>query len=280
MECLIRGIPVYYQIFGSGRPVLMIHGFGPDHRLMAGCLEPVFCEHPGWRRVYFDLPGMGRTPAGDQIVDSDRMLEIVLEFIDTVLPGEKFTLAGESYGGYLARAVLKARFDQVAGLLLLCPLIIPEQQRRQLPPAQVLVRDRHFLERLSREQQEAFDTFAVVQTETTWQRSEDEVMVGLNAADMAFLERLQLHGYPLTGAVDELPSLYQRPALFLLGRQDWIVGYRDIWPLLEDYPRATLAILDQAGHNLQIEQAELFNSLTGEWLERVAAEMSADSVEK
>ena len=47
------------------------------------------------------------------------------------------------------------------------------------------------------------------------------------------------------------------------------VGYYDLYNLLEDYPRATFVILDTAGHNLQIEQEEVFNSLFLNWLERV-----------
>ncbi|WP_286167138.1 alpha/beta hydrolase [Clostridium sp. D33t1_170424_F3] len=54
----------------------------------------------------------------------------------------------------------------------------------------------------------------------------------------------------------------------MTGRQDGCVGYRDLWRLLEDYPRATFAVLDMAGHNLQIEQPELFHSLVENWLVR------------
>ena len=37
----------------------------------------------------------------------------------------------------------------------------------------------------------------------------------------------------------------------------------------ETIPRATYAVLDFAGHNLQIEQPALFNSLVENWLERL-----------
>ena len=62
---------------------------------------------------------------------------------------------------------------------------------------------------------------------------------------------------------------FSKPSLFITGRQDNAVGYYDLYNLLEDYPRATFAILDTAGHNLQIEQEEVFNSLFLNWLERV-----------
>ena len=65
---------------------------------------------------------------------------------------------------------------------------------------------------------------------------------------------------------------FTRPALILTGRQDDVVGYEDQWALLPHYPRATFAVLDVAGHNLQFEQPALFDALMSEWLDRVAYE--------
>ena len=53
------------------------------------------------------------------------------------------------------------------------------------------------------------------------------------------------------------------------GRQDAVTGYADQWGLLPHYPRATYAVLDVAGHNLQIEQPALFGALVTEWLQRI-----------
>ena len=53
------------------------------------------------------------------------------------------------------------------------------------------------------------------------------------------------------------------------GRQDSAVGYVDAWHVLENYPRATYAVLDRAGHGLGEEQKGLFRALAGEWLDRV-----------
>ncbi len=55
----------------------------------------------------------------------------------------------------------------------------------------------------------------------------------------------------------------------MLGKQDSMVGYKDAFDIIEKFPRASFTILDKAGHNLQIEQANLFNSLIDEWLDRV-----------
>ncbi len=72
MEYVAKGIPIYYEVAGSGTPIVMIHGWSVYHHLMSGCMEPVF-ELPDtqWQRIYFDLPGMGKTPGADWIDDSD-----------------------------------------------------------------------------------------------------------------------------------------------------------------------------------------------------------------
>jgi pimeloyl-ACP methyl ester carboxylesterase len=57
--------------------------------------------------------------------------------------------------------------------------------------------------------------------------------------------------------------------LFLTGRFDHWCGYRDAYQILDNYPRATFAVLDRAGHGLTIEQNILFRALVSEWLDRV-----------
>ena len=69
--------------------------------------------------------------------------------------------------------------------------------------------------------------------------------------------------------MDDPAISFDKPALFLLGRQDSHVGYQDAIQILEGYPRATLAVLDRAGHALGVEQEGLFHALINEWLDRV-----------
>ncbi len=269
VKLTLRGLPVYYEILGEGTPVIMLHGYQVDHRLMAGCMEPAFEGTTGYRRIYPDLPGMGLTGGADWIDGADAMLELLVDFIDGVLPGERFLLAGQSYGGYLARGLVRRLGGRVAGLMLVCPVSIPDRTRRALPPHVVLERDGALLGRLAPEDAEAFQG-CVLQTEAVWERFQGEILPGLRAADQPFLARFREKGYAFSSDVDALEAPFPNPVLILAGRQDADVGYRDIWPILENYPRATFALLDRAGHNLQIEQSALFHALTREWLARTA----------
>jgi pimeloyl-ACP methyl ester carboxylesterase len=99
-------ITIYYEARGEGRPLIMIHGMYVDHRGMMADMEPLFKHREGWKRIYLDLPGMGETTGKDWITTHDQMLNIVLDFIDSLIPGQRFVVAGTSYGAYLARPYL------------------------------------------------------------------------------------------------------------------------------------------------------------------------------
>ena len=271
--CTIRDIPVHYEIHGEGRPLLTIHGWGVDHRLMKGCMEPFFDAHPGpWRRIYFDLPGMGQTPGQPWITGSDAMLEVVKGFIDEILPGALCALAGESYGGYLSRGLVAKMAERIDGLFLLCPLADPDTRLDNAPPLKVLERDPALLERLSPADREAFCFVAVRQTEDCWVLYRENVLPGLQCMDQAFLETCLGQKVPFGFEIDSLEKPFAKPALVLTGRQDSMVGYKDQWAFLEAYPRASFVVLDKAGHALESEQVALFQALFGDWLARVQAE--------
>ena len=167
-QVLVKGVPVHYESRGSGRAVVMVHGFTLDRRSLVGCMEPVFAARAGWRRIYFDLPGMGRTPGSGAIASSDDMLDVVLSFIDAVIPGQRFSIVGQSYGGYLARGVLARKAASIDGMALICPVVVAERAKRELPQHSVVAKDEALLASLSGADADAFASNFVVQNRLTW----------------------------------------------------------------------------------------------------------------
>ena len=273
MKCELERATIYYETHGEGTPLLTLHGFPLDHRVMKGCLEPILTApylhevEIRIQRIYFDLPGMGRTTLHSDLTSSDDIFDILLEFIDAIIPETPFLLAGESYGGYLARGIVRKRPEQVIGLMLICPLIEPVQEKRRLPPRTILHRDESLTATLTEGEKEEFDYGATIQTEEVWIRYCSEILSGMKVADLRLLERLAENAYPLGFDVDDLTVPFQGPSLFLMGRQDSVVGYEDALELRNRYPQASMIVLDGAGHSLQIEQPELFNFHVRGWLE-------------
>lgn len=270
MFCKVKDIDVYYEIHGEGFPIIMVHGYYPDHRLMTGCMEPVFTGESGWQRIYLDLPGMGQTKGPAWLETTDQMLDVVLDFIYQVIPNQPFLVAGESYGGYIARGLIHQRPEQVKGACLICPMIEPDSAMRVLPEFEVRVRDEKLMASLSAADREQFESMAIVQSERAWQLFREDVLPGVLAADSPFLEHLRSTAYGFSFPVDRPAHPFAGPALFFLGRQDTAVGYRDAWSILENYPHASFVILDSAGHNAQCEQEEIFHLTVREWLQRAA----------
>jgi pimeloyl-ACP methyl ester carboxylesterase len=267
----VGGLKIYYETYGEGMPVLMIHGYGIDHHVMKGCMEPIFHGRPGYNRIYFDLPGMGRSTASVSLKDSDGMLDAVVGFVDKVLPdGQRFLVAGESYGGYLARGLVRKMPGRLDGMLLICPVVVAEREQRALPTKRtVFVRDEAMLAGIEPETRKFFERMLVLQDKRRWERFQQDIVPGMRSKDRSFTEHLQKDGYSFSFDVDLLEKPFESPSLVLAGRQDATVGYMDILRIIDNYSRGSFVILDRAGHGLEVEQETVFNCLVNEWLDRV-----------
>ena len=137
----VKDLQFEYEAIGSGIPLIMIHGFSVDRETMRGCMEPILKNKMGWKRIYFDLPGMGKTKGQEWVQTSDHMLEVVREFIRQVIPGQKYVLVGESYGGYLCRGIVHQDAANVLGMCVICPLAVPADADRDVPPQTIFKRD-------------------------------------------------------------------------------------------------------------------------------------------
>ena len=274
MHFQLDDLAVNYEVHGEGRPIVLLHGWGMDHGYEATDYEPVFAGRPGWRRIYPDLPGMGATPARDWIKSQDDFLEVVLRFIEHVSPDGPVTLAGTSAGGYLAMGVVHRRPELVEGLLLRVPVVEMDRSARDLPAQRTLLADPGFVATLGPDEAEVA-AGALVQTpryvEAAGAALRDKILPALARADEPFLDAIggDPSRYGFTFDVTEMPVPFDRPALVLAGRQDTIAGYRDAWRVLENFPRATMAVIDRADHALPVDNEPLFHALVTDWLDRV-----------
>jgi pimeloyl-ACP methyl ester carboxylesterase len=259
MQCNLGDITIFYETCGSGRPIVMLPGRPSDHGIMLRFMEPIFAQREDWLRIYPDLPGTGLSPSVDRLSTHDSMLEAMLAFIDTVIPSQRFVLAGYSYGGYLARGVASRRTALIDGLMLCAPQITAPPAH--LPEKTTLVEDPQLLVELG-----SVADVIVVQSPTVVEAVR-QVLAEVQLADASHQERLEAAG-PSSFEVTPLVP-FDGPTLIITARQDQIVGYQDAWSLLDNYPRATFAVLDRAGHFVPIEQDALCHTLMREWLDRV-----------
>jgi pimeloyl-ACP methyl ester carboxylesterase len=251
----VGDIAVQYVQHGAGRPVLVLHGAGVDHREAEACFEPAFSGVAGLRRIYPDLPGMGATVAPDWMGSAEEVLDTLLAFAGRVGDGSSLLLVGHSAGAYFARAMAARAPRQVAGLALFCPLL---PGLRDVPEHRVVVGSGVLGD-------DDFRSYFVVQTAEMLDRYERFVAPAAVLVDHAALERI---GERWELAPEHGPA-YAGPTLVVAGRLDSTVGYATAADLANDYPHASLAVVDDAGHALPHEQPDLVRALVAEWLTRV-----------
>jgi pimeloyl-ACP methyl ester carboxylesterase len=243
MKCSLPGITIRYETRGRGRPLLMLHASPSDHARAMAQIEPAFAARKGWRRVYPDLPGHGRTPGSNRIRDMDDYLGVLLEMADELFDDERFSLGGISFGAYLALGIARKRQSRIEGLLLSVPEVnhSPSEERR----------DRKFGTPSIQSPSHLTSRFPPYVEDTRW------------------LETLPFRD--VTVPLYQSPRPFRAPTLLLFGRQDAPFRYRRYWEMLDDFPKATYAILDGAGHRLWDDRNELACTLVRDWLDRVEA---------
>lgn len=262
-----------YEERGEGRPMLFLHGWTMDRRVEADAYERIFATRPGWRRIYPDLPGMGRSVAKDGLRTQDDMVEVLLAFIDRVLPPGRFLLAGTSAGGYLARAIAVRRRPRIAGLLLRVPAVFPDVTKRTLPSFQPLVRDDALMASLDEDERTVLGDVLVQKRdyiEAHGLRQRGLIQPAIDATAPVILDiRADPKRYAVSFDLAEMEKSFEEPTLIVAARQDTVVGYRDAWAILESYPRATFAVVDRADHGWPAESHDLLGALIDDWLMRV-----------
>lgn len=266
MLCYIRDLPVYYEQYGEGKPILCLHGCPVDHRLMTGCLEPVFKYINGYRRIYLDLAGMGKTHSAPWIKNADDMLELIKGFINIIIPDQNFLVIGESYGGYLALGLIRDMQIKIDGAMLLCPVINHKASDKKHPTKGTLLKSDNFEAITDDSDIDGFLNMAVIATPEIYEKYKSDILSGIKIADAEFLSRYE---YELTFEDDLKTIELDKPMCILTGRQDHVVGYLKAFEILDRFPRATFAVLDCGGHNLQIEIEPLFNQYIRDWIWRI-----------
>ena len=109
----VNGASLYYEVFGAGSPVVLLHGAGVDHRVWDEQVAPLAHAHT---IVRYDLRGFGRSTAGPGGTHADDLKALLdhLEF-------QRAALLGLALGARIAIDVAIAYPDAVRALILVDP---------------------------------------------------------------------------------------------------------------------------------------------------------------
>jgi pimeloyl-ACP methyl ester carboxylesterase len=98
-EIQVNGNNIFYHVYGKGKPVMLVHGFGEDGIVWKNQVE--FLEK-NFKLIVPDLPGSGQSDTTE-----DMSMEGLSEILKTILDIEQTgpcILIGHSMGGYVTLA--------------------------------------------------------------------------------------------------------------------------------------------------------------------------------
>ena len=249
----VRGTELEVVRRGAGRPMLLLHGFqtvDPHAR---------FLELLGRYRdiIAPSSPGFGQSPRPKDFDTVYDLVHLYLELLD-MLPGDKVTLIGFSFGGWLAAEVAVACGHRLDKLVLVDPVGIkisgPDTPDIldvfETSPDEVRRRSWHDPDRFAPD----FNAMS------------DEALV-VYARNREALCLYAWHPYMYNPQLPRWLGRIKATTLLLWGESDRVVtpDYGSAYARL--IPGSRFELIEAAGHHPEIEQPEVFVERVSRFLE-------------
>jgi len=113
-QLIWQGKPVNYSVTGTGKPVVLLHGFLENIHVWDDFINYL---QPDFKVLAIDLPGFGKTA----VFSENHTMPFMADAVKTVLDAENImqaTLVGHSMGGYVSLAFAKKFPGLLNGLVL------------------------------------------------------------------------------------------------------------------------------------------------------------------
>src|SRR3977135_3268511 len=111
------GVKIYYEVRGSGPPLLLTHGYSSTSAMWQGQIEALSSHH---RLVLWDMRGHGQSDYPDDPSAYSEALTVgdMAALLDEV-GADSAIVGGLSFGGYMSLAFYRAHPERVRALLII-----------------------------------------------------------------------------------------------------------------------------------------------------------------
>jgi len=251
------GFRLYYEVQGSGLPLLLIRGLGSnlDHWYAQ---VPAFTPH--YRVIAFDNPGVARSGDPGGAMSIKGLAQDALAVLDTAGAEEAHVL-GVSMGGMIAQELALNYPERVGGLVLAATHCGGAEQ---IPPDQEIAGS---VERFFHPTgQDAPDFTALEWSPATPAEviKRHEERAAAYPASMGVMQRqwAAIEAFDACGRLGSIAA----PCLVLAGQDDRLIPPANAEMLAARIPDAKLVLIPHAAHQVLIEQPEATNAAVLDFL--------------
>lgn len=264
-------INLYHEIYGSGEPLLCLHGFGASLYSWRNFVGPLSKD---WQLILIDLKGAGKSPKpNDTLYSPFDHASLIYDFI-LQHDLRNLTLIGNSFGGALSLLLSMMLAEKSESARLKSLILIDAGAYKEFVPL--------YLRILS------FPILNVAVAYLVPSKFAARSVLCQAYYDFSKVTKDQIAAYaaPLStpGArhalletgkqiippnIDDLVAKYKEikvPTLIIWGKQDKVISVKAGELLDQAIPNSTLKVIDQCGHAPQEEEPEETVALLLEFL--------------
>ena len=232
-----NGVNIYYEVHGSGPPLLLTHGYSVTSEMWKGQVEALSKTHT---LVLWDLRGHGRSdyPEDDAAYGEAETIGDMAALLDHV-GAKRAVVGGLSLGGYMSLAFYRAHPERVSALLII-----------DTGPGFKKDEAREAWNKRARETAARFDREGLAALSSASRTANHRDASGLARAARGMLAQRDAR------VIEVLPEI-KVPSLVVVGADDTpFIAASDY--MAAKIPGAKKAVIPAAGHMSNIDQPQAF----------------------
>jgi pimeloyl-ACP methyl ester carboxylesterase len=249
---------IFYRSIGSGKPVMLVHGFGEDGSVWNKQVE--FLKD-NYYLVVPDLPGSGRSE-----MVSDMSIEGMAEVLHSIIHSEnidKWTVIGHSMGGYITLALAETYWNHVETFGLFHSTAFPDTEEKIQTRKKGIefIKQHGAFEFLKTATPNLFSPNSKLQIPN----SIEDFLSGLASFSA---EALIAYYNAMMKRPDRTTVLKksEKPVLFIAGEHDNAIPLNDILKQCYLPEKSYFHLLKNSGHMGMMEETETVNRILADFL--------------
>lgn len=263
MRIELQDTNLFVEQAGSGRPLLLIHGFPFNHEIWRPQIDAL-ANHV--RVIAPDLRGHGKSPPSGGPYSMDMLADDCAGLLEGLKVDQPVIVCGLSMGGYISFAFYRRHPELVAGMILAATRAGADSEEAKAK--------RDSAVRLTRQQgtQPVVDSMLpIVMAPQTYQDRPELVSkvarIMENTSPSGMISAL----IGMKSRPDSTPTLGQIkvPTLIVHGADDQIIPTSESETMHAGIPDSNLEIIPDAGHLPNLERTELFNQAVEKFLSKL-----------
>lgn len=255
-----NGSSIAFSVNGSGPTVLFLHGFGEDHTYWASAGQQL---EQYYRVILMDTPGTGMAVLGAALHSIETLADSVAALVE-YLAIDRLCIIGHSMGGYIALAFAAKYGSKLSGLGLMHSTAYPDSEEKK----QTRRKSMEFIQKngsLAFFKQSVPNLFAPL-----FQQNNPGILKSYIETAAAIPENSVLRYTQMMlerpGHIEALKTI-QVPVLFIIGRLDQAVPYKESLAQCYLSPLSHVDILPSAAHMGMVEKNDHTTNTLGSFLE-------------